>query len=301
MEAVRYFNRYTGKVEDEAIYGEGFLRFVYQNPLGKLTNSAFVKRAFFSRWYGWRMDKPGSSKKVIPFIEEFGLDPGEFADAPEDYKSFNEFFSRALKPEARPIDDDPRSLVFPADGRHFVAPDISQLDGIFVKGKSFDVAGLLGDGDLAKKYEHGSLLFSRLCPTDYHRFHFPSGGVPSASRLLPGPLCSVNPIALAQNLSILWTNKRAVTSFRTSYFGTVQVIEVGATCVGSIVQTYKPDAAVLKGDEKGYFRFGGSSTITLFEPGMVQFSDDLLERSAERMETYAKMGDRCGSSLLEEE
>ena len=298
MEKVQFYNRYTGEVEEEAIYGEGFLRFVYGDPLGRSLNWALVKRAFFSRWYGWRMNQPKSRQKVIPFIEEFGLNPEEFVVEPEGFKSFNDFFSRALKPEARPIDDDPQSLVFPADGRHFVSPDVSKMDGIFIKGQKFDIGGLLGDEDLAERYSRGSFLLSRLCPTDYHRFHFPSGGVPGETRELSGPLCSVNPIALSNNLSILWTNKRAVTSLRTSYFGTLQIIEVGATCVGSIVQTSKPDAIVFKGDEKGYFRFGGSSTITLFEPDTVVFAEDLLSNSQNRMETYARMGDRCGHSAI---
>ena len=241
MDPIRFFNRYSGEVEEEAVYGEGFLKFAYGNPLGRLALHALVKRALFSKWYGWRMDRAKSAEKVLPFIRDFKLDAGEFLERPETFGSFNAFFSRRLKPEARPVDDDPHSLVFPADGRHFVAPDISQMDGIFVKGRRFDLGALLGEAGLAEKYGNGSLLISRLCPTDYHRFHFPSGGVPGKVRNLPGPLFSVNPIAVARDVSIFWTNKRAVTAFRTSYFRTIQMIEVGATCVGSIVQTHPPD------------------------------------------------------------
>ena len=73
------------------------------------------------------------------------------------------------------------------------------------------------------------------------------------------------------------------------------MMEIGATCVGSILQTYQPNNPMQKGAEKGYFAFGGSSTITLFEPGKVQLADDLLENSAKQIETYARMGDSLGS------
>lgn len=102
-EPIRYFNRASGELETEAVYGEGFLRWTYENPLGKLSLEAMVKRAGFSRWYGWRMDKPTSASKVLPFIEQYGLNPAEFADSPESFDSFNEFFYRKLNESARPV------------------------------------------------------------------------------------------------------------------------------------------------------------------------------------------------------
>ena len=159
----------------------------------------------------------------------------------------------------------------------------------------FDVSTLIGDSELAAKYANGSLLLSRLCPVDYHRFHFPSKGTPTAARLMNGPLFSVNPIALRQNIQILATNKRTLTHLETETCGRVLLFEVGATCVGSIRQTYTANSQVSKGAEKGYFRFGGSSTITIFEPGRIRFADDLVEQSAQQCELYAKMGDTLGT------
>ena len=101
----------------------------------------------------------------------------------------------------------------------------------------------------------------------------------------------MSPIALRRRASIHWENKREITVLRTPALGDVLLLEVGATCVGSIVQTYTPGAAVEKGAEKGYFRFGGSCFITIFEPGKIQFSDDLLEHSSAGREVYARMGD----------
>jgi phosphatidylserine decarboxylase len=296
VEPIRYFNRHTGQLETEQVYGEGFLRWSYGNPLGAISLNSFVKRPFFSSWYGRRMSAAESASRVAPFIEQYGLDPADFADAPDSYRSFNEFFFRKLKPAARPIDGDENSVVFPADGRHLGFDRASDIAGVFVKGQKFDLPALLNDIKLASKYADGALVLSRLCPVDYHRFHFPAAGVPSATRLIGGPLFSVNPIALRQRLAYLWTNKRTVTELKTEDFGTVICMEIGATCVGTIHQTFTPGQPVAKGAEKGYFAFGGSSTITLFEPGAIRLERDLVENSANQIELYARIGTPMGRS-----
>lgn len=294
---IQYYHRETQTLETEAVYGEGFLQWTYGHPLGKLALAALVKRAAFSKWYGWRMDQPKSRAKVAPFIAQYGLDPAEFAAAPDSFATFNEFFYRKLKPEARPIASAEEALVFPADGRHFGFQDVSEIEQFYVKGQRFDLARFLGDDALAERYARGSLLFSRLCPVDYHRFHFPVGGVPSELRILAGPLYSVNPIALRQRLAYLWENKRAITTIDAGPFGQVLICPIGATCVGSIQTTYAPDRPMAKGDEMGYFAFGGSSTIVLFEPGKVRLSDDLLQWTAKGIELYARMGERAGRGI----
>lgn len=290
-EPVTYYNRETQKIETEAIYGEGFLRWAYEKPMGRLTLWLLVKRALFSRWYGWRMNRPASRKKIAPFIARYNIREDEMLEDWQNFSTFNEFFARKLRPAARPVSSERNAVVFPADGRHFAIPDISKCDGIFVKGARFDLRSLLREDDLVKRYERGSMLISRLCPVDYHRFHFPCDGVPGGAALINGPLFSVNPIALRVRPSILWENRRFITRLETTDFGEVLMIEVGATCVGSVLQSYQPGQTVTRGDEKGCFLFGGSCCITVFEPGRVVFSDDLLENSRERREVYALMGD----------
>ena len=294
-EPIEFFNRYTGRVEREQVYGEAWLRWIYHSPVGRLALEALVKRAVFSRWYGWRMDRPASRRKVAPFIREFGLDPAEFADPPEAFRTFNEFFHRHLAPGTRPVDPDPDSVVFPADARHLGFQDVSQVEGIFVKGQQFDLPALLGDADLAARYARGTLVLSRLCPVDYHRYHFPTAGIPGEPRLIPGPLYSVNPVALRRLVAYLWENRRTITRLETGSLGTVLLLEIGATNVGSMVTTFTPGQPVPKGAEKGYFRFGGSSTITLFEPGRVRLEGDLVAQSALGRELYARVGDRMGT------
>ena len=282
-------------METEAVYGEGFLQWTYGSPFGAIALNAFVKRPFFSAWYGRRMSQAKSASRVAPFIKQYRLEPNDFADPADSYGNFNEFFFRKLKPSARPIDTDENSVVFPADGRHLGFNRASEINGVFVKGQKFNLAELLGSEQLADQYADGALVLSRLCPVDYHRFHFPAAGTPEETRTINGPLFSVSPIALRKQLSYLWQNKRTVTQLKTEKFGTVLCMEIGATCVGAIHQTFTPGTPTPKGGEKGYFAFGGSSTITIFEPGTVTLESDLTQKSAEQIELYARIGSRMGT------
>lgn len=293
-DAIRFFHRHTQRVETEQVYGEGFLRWIYGSLSGRLALHAVAKRAFFSRWYGWRMDRPASRARIAPFIQQFGVDESEFADPPESFRTFNEFFFRKLKPGARPIAGDVRTAVFPADGRHLGFPDVSRMEGIFVKGEVFSLGELLRDTELASRFQRGTMVLSRLCPVDYHRFHFPVGGLATEPRIINGWLYSVSPIALRRNIRIFTENKRALTRIESPEFGTVLMLEVGATNVGSFEYTFPPNSRVAKGGEKGYFKFGGSSTITLFEPGRIRLDADLIAQTAERRELYARMGEQLG-------
>lgn len=291
---IDYFDRYTGVLELEKIYGEAYLRWAYETLPGRLMVAAVVKRAFFSRWYGWRMGKPSSREKIAPFIEQYELNADEFEEGCETFESFNDFFSRKLKIEARPISGGEDVVVFAADGRHLGFQDISQIKGIYCKGQTLSLSELLGSEEMAASYEKGSLVISRLCPVDYHRYHFCASGMPGVPRLINGPLYSVNPIALRRNIKILTENKRVITSLDTEKFGRILILEIGATNVGSIKQTFQANSPVAKGEEKGYFEFGGSMTMMLFEAGAVVLAEDLVKHSAEGRELYARMGDRMG-------
>lgn len=293
---IRFYHRYRKAVEAEQVYGERWMRFAYENPVGRFFVWLLVRRAAFSTWYGYKMKKPESSLRVLPFISKYEIDVDEFAKSPFDYKTFNEFFYRALKPEARPIAPGDRVAVFPADGRHLAFPDVDAAAGFYVKGMKFALRDLLADDALAARFAGGAMLISRLCPVDYHRFHFPVNGVPEESKLINGFLYSVSPVALRRRLRYLVENKRVVTVVESPEFGRVAIIEVGATNVGSIQQSFVPGRAVKKGDEKGLFAFGGSCVITLFERGRIRFDADVVGQSEQQMETYARMGDRLGEA-----
>ena len=293
---VQFYNRENGALETEAIFGEKPLRWVYETHLGKIALWALIRRAAFSEFYGWWMSRPASREKVAPFCEQFGMDTSEFAEPIDAYASFNDFFSRKLKPGARPVVAAENAAALPADGRHFALTKISAATQVYAKGQCFDLEKFLGDPALAARYADGAMVCSRLCPTDYHRFHFPVSGTPAAPRVIQGELYSVNPIALAQRIAYLWENKRLVIEIDSLRFGKVTQVLVGATNVGTIVPTYTAGMPAEKGDELGYFRFGGSFIATLFEPGKIELAEDLVKHSALGFETYAKMGTLLGNA-----
>ena len=294
---IRYIDRATKKIEEEKIYGHRALSLFYGDSYAaRLFSALFLPIVsgvpLFSRLYGFLQKSARSRKQIAPFIETYHIDTSEFAE--QSFASFNDFFIRKLKPETRPITTDPNALAMPADGRYLVFPDISKSPGFYVKGQYFDLASFLQNTAYAHRYAEGAMAIARLCPTDYHRFHFAADGIPSAAEPICGRLYSVNPIALRKNLSILWKNKRALTEIETAHFGVMLYVEVGATCVGTIHQTYRPGSGVKKGDEKGYFSFGGSCLVLLFEKESVVFDEDLIANSRSGLETKANFGDRLG-------
>ncbi len=268
-----YIDRKTGKREKEKVFGEKTVAFLYgKSPLAKFFRHQISRTPFYSKLYGWIQSLSLTKYKVIPFIKKYEVDASEFEKKPEEFTSFNDFFTRKLKEGARLIPQD--VAIIPADGRYRFFPNISKSEGFYVKGKKFNLRDLLQDEALANKYEQGTMVIGRLCPSDYHRFHFPCDGEVLSIKMINGWLYSVNPAALRHNIHIFTENKRSITEIETKDFGTLLYIEVGATSVGTIHQTYS-SSQVKKGEEKGYFSFGGSAIILLFEPGKITLADDL--------------------------
>ncbi len=295
-DAIKFYNRYTGEIEQEKVLGEKYLRWVYGTTLGKVGLHVLIKRAIFSRLLGATKNTRKSAEGIPAFIEEYGINTEEMLRPVEDYTSFNDFFYRKLKPGARPLAEG-NVVVLPADGRHMGWQDASTMEGVFIKGQKFDLPALLGSEELAEKYEHGTVVLSRLCPVDYHRFHFVAEGTPEKAHLIPGPLASVSPYCLRHKLAWLWTNKRELTMLHSERVGDVIQLAVGATGVGAIFQTYESGKPVAMGDEQGYFAFGGSTVMTFFEPGRIQLAEDILRNTADCRETFARQGDLLGTVI----
>ena len=296
---IHYIDRLTGNTEEEEVFGGGLLRFIYgSTPLGRFFSpfwqTLLCRNSLVSKMAGYYQRLPCTKKNIRPFVERFGIDSSEFQKNIEDFSSFNDFFVRKLKPEARPIDADSSKAVLPADGRYLFFPRIDQADGFLVKGKKFSLEDFLQDRELAEKYAQGTLVLVRLCPIDYHRFHFPCDLVPGEPQLIKGNLHSVNPLALRRKIEIFCENKRVITPLFTENFGTVLWAEIGATCVGSIHQTFTPEKRYSKGEEKGFFSFGGSSLVLLFEPGAITLDEDLLAASAQGLEIRGLFGQSMG-------
>lgn len=293
-------NRSTKALEREKVYGEAAIELLYKSPpLIKIFTYPllllFARCKSLSKFYGRCQKSPRSKKKVLPFIARYKLDTTEFQQPPETFTSFNDFFTRKLKPEKRPLA--PTDLILPADARYLVYPDISSGHNFKVKNQTYCLQKLLRDKNLAERYHGGALVIARLAPVDYHRFHFPCMCTPTKTQFIDGPLYSVNPLALQKNINYLIENKRMITHLQTENLGTVLFIEVGATYVGTIHQTYTPNASQQKGAEKGYFSFGGSSLILLFEPNKIQLDQDLIAATAEGYEMKANFGESLGKEI----
>lgn len=271
MKSIPYLDRKTGKIEQEKVLAGKFISYLYKSNRCLLAN-LLSKNPAFSQVIGWWQKQRFTSKNIQPFIEKYDVDSSEFLEP--SFSSFNDFFIRKLKSEARPISSS--AAIIPADGRFRFYDKITTGMQLFVKDQPFNLERLFQNDGLAKRYYGGSLVLARLCPSDYHRFHFPIDCIPSEPRLINGPLFSVNPFAVKKNLSYLMENKRKLTLLKSDVFGEVAYFAVGATTCGSIVETFTPRKPVKKGEERGYFEFGGSALILLFEPGKILFSSDLL-------------------------
>lgn len=292
FEKIKYIERKTGEIKDEKVMGEGALKFLYYNPFGSLLLNTVVKRKFLSEIYGKKMNKPESKMKIAGFIKEMNIDMNDYARDINEYKSFNDFFYRELKTGARTIDRTESVLVSPADGKILAYENLKEKDKFFVKGSEFTLEEFFSDKELAKKYEDGTFVIVRLAPADYHRFHFPAAGKISETKKIKGYYYSVSTHAIKRNFRIFCENKREYAILSTKKFGDIAMIDVGATMVGSIVQTYKENSFVEKGDEKGYFLFGGSTCILVFEKDKIQVDEDIIENTKNGIETRIYMGEK---------
>ncbi len=287
-----YIDRKTKKICIEKIAGEFWLRWLYSHPFGKVALETIVKRKIISDLYGKRMDKPNSKKRIPKFVEKLDIDLSEAQKSLEEFTTFNDFFVRKLKKNARKIDSSSNSVISPADGKITAFQKIDVNERFIIKGYDFAISDFLGNNELAKQFINGSMIIIRLCPTDYHRFHFPISGIPGESFKIKGKYYSVSPISLRKKVETFCNNKREYCIINSENYGNVLMAEIGATLVGAIEQTYEPNKSYQKGDEKGFFKFGGSSILLLFKENSISIDKDLLENTQRKLETCIKMGEK---------
>jgi phosphatidylserine decarboxylase len=288
----KYWNRYLDKEEKEAIYGDRAIRLLYETLAGQKISSLLAK-PLFSQLYGFYQQSRLSKNKISPFVSAFNINMKEFEKGPFD--SFNDFFIRKFVPNARPFATGNAMPAF-AEGR-FLAYEKINEDSLYpVKGHYLNAQDLLGRKKEAAIFDGGPIVIARLCPTDYHRFHFPDNGSVIDSWKISGALQSVSPLALKYRGDIFITNERQVTLLQTKTFGRLAYVEVGAMMVGKIVQSHR-ETAFRRGDEKGYFLFGGSTIILMGEPRKWKLDQDLLENTSKGIETFVHLGDRIAYAI----
>jgi phosphatidylserine decarboxylase len=292
--SLQIWNRAAQKVENELVFGEGAMRMLYENRMGQGLTHQILSRPWFSRLYGSYQSTAWSARGVPEFIKKFGIKIEEYEE--QDYSSFNDFFIRKFKPGMRNFETDPKVMPAFAEGRYLAFEKTSLSSPLPVKGALLNAAALLGGKPELQSFVGGPAFISRLCPVDYHRYHYPDDGRTLDHFRLTGKLHSVNPIAFSYRGDILFTNERTVSILETKNFGKLAYIEVGALCVGKIVQTHPTETNFRRGDEKGYFLFGGSTVILLGEPGKWKPDAEILKQSLEGRETLVRLGERIAQA-----
>ncbi|WP_369048915.1 archaetidylserine decarboxylase [Tenacibaculum sp. UWU-22] len=289
---IQFIDRKSGKIITENPPGKGFLKLLYQNPFGKIALLPMAKRKALSSRYGKMMNRPSSVKKIKGFVDKLGINMDESYKSISQFTSFNDFFYRKLKPNSRPIEN---GFVSPGDGKLLAFENVAEVNFFYIKGRKFTLEEFLADKELAKKHEHSSLLILRLAPNDYHRYHFPYNGTPSEITKIKGDYFSVSPYALVSNFTkVFCENKREYCILSTKEKGDLIIAAIGATMVGSIIETYTPNLTVKKGDEMGYFAFGGSTIVILIDKNKIKIDSDILTNTKNKKETAVKMGERIG-------
>jgi phosphatidylserine decarboxylase len=240
---------------------------------------------------GRKYDDPASVSQIASFIAFHQLDMSEVLLPMDRFRNFNEFFYRALKPEARPCSapDNAAIATSPADCRSVVFDRLDHAQQVWVKGRDFSVARLLAGAypEEAGRYVGGGAALGvfRLAPQDYHRFHVPVDGVLGEPRAVEGDYYTVNPMAIRSALDVYGENVRVVVPIDSEVHGKVMMVCVGAMMVGSTVITRRTGERVRRAEELGYFKFGGSTVLLLFEPGRLVWDRDLADNSSGALET----------------
>jgi phosphatidylserine decarboxylase len=294
---IKIYNRQTKQYDIEKVAGGKLLDALYSTKVGNLGLELLVKRKIYSALTGFFFDTRLSKRTIPKFVKNFSIDMKECINNLDEFSSFNDFFARKLKNTSRNFDRPNNTLLSPGDGRLQAWSGIDSNNIIQIKGMSYSLSELLQSEELAKEYQDGTYMILRLCPVDYHRFHFFDSGVCGAPKKVNGDYYSVNPVALKKIPEVFCRNKREYSIFKTDHFGEVLYIEVGATSVGSIIQTFKPNSRIQRGEEKGYFKFGGSTVLLFFKKNMVIIDKDIIEQTNNGFETKIFAGDAIGTSF----
>lgn len=286
--AIRYWSRRNSCFETEKVYGDSMVNFLYGNPLGFALADSILVRKPLSQAYGALQDTVWSARKIPGFIEKFQIPMQDYEG--DSFHSFNEFFIRKFKPGKRSFPSDPKTMGAFAEARYLAFENADANLEIPVKGLRLTAASMLQNLKEKELFQGGPCLLARLCPVDYHRYHFPDSGIVLSRHMEHGKLHSVNPLALHKKPDLFLSNERQVTLLETKHFGKLAYVEVGALCVGKIVETHPSGKPFERGAEKGYFLFGGSTVILYGERGAWHPSEDLLANTQKGFETLVELG-----------
>ncbi|MDR0964317.1 MAG: phosphatidylserine decarboxylase [Clostridium sp.] len=281
------YERVSKSYLQEPVYRANLSHFLYNTVPGGLLR-LIATRKICNRIYGFFQKTKRSAKRIKSFAKQYNISVDDFAK----YQTFNDFF---IRKEVRRVDSGANTLISPADSCLTVY-HITKDTFLQIKERRYTISRLIGDQELAKDYDGGYALVFRLAVYDCHRFCFPTDGEIICQKKISGILDSVNMKETGK--CSLCTNARIVHVLATDLLGQVVFVEVGAMLVGKMVHTHTAHSFA-KGEEKGYFEFGGSTIVMLLKPAAVAIDEDILQQSQKAIETKVLYGERIGKGTLQ--
>ncbi len=270
---------------------DDLLHVLYSNPIGRLGLKA-LSAPCISKAAGALLNTWPSTFFIDPFIKKNNITMQEYI--PCKYRSYNEFFTRKVRSEYRPIDRLAKNLISPSDGK-VSAYSIDSQSKFQIKNSYYTVESLLRDKKLAKEFVGGTIVIIRLTVDNYHRYCYVDDAKKGRNHFIKGKLYTVNPVIL-DHVNIYKENSRSYCVLNTKNFGKMIQMEVGALMVGKI-NNYHREAVVRRGQEKGKFEFGGSTIVLLLKKDEVTIHEDILKNTNEGYETIVKMGECIGKAI----
>lgn len=265
------------------------LSFLYNTAAGRIILYPIVKNKFISCIIGKFMDSKLSKIMIKPFIKSHNINMNEYEE--KAYSNFNDFFTRNIKKNKRPIDKNKNHFIAPCDSK-LTCYKINNKLTFKVKNSTYSVESVINDKKVAKLFNKGYALVFRLSPEDYHHYAFSDGGKIINNYKINGKFHTVNPV-VHDNFEVFKENTRECTLIDSLNFGRMMYVEIGALLVGKI-KNIVLEGNVTKGEEKGYFMYGGSTVIILTQKDKIIIDEDIISNSLNGLETYVKYGEKIG-------
>ena len=288
---MKYISRDRNSKDNIIMESPKSLDFFYGTFLGRLLLRIMITKPI-SNLAAVYMNSSLSKHKIKRFVDKNDINVFEYDD--RRYKSYNDFFTRKVLSEKRPINMTKGVLISPCDSK-LCAYKIEDDLTLYIKNSYYDIDTLI-EKEIMNEYKGGYALVFRLSTDNYHRYCYIDSGSKGKNFHIKGVYHTVQPISL-KKYNFYKTNNREWTILNTNNFGKVIQVEVGALCIGRIKNNHE-SYIFKKGEEKGYFEFGGSTIVLLFKKNTIKLDSDIEENSSLGIETNVKYGSRIGKAKV---
>jgi len=273
---------------------EHLFAWLYTSRLGRRVRPLLLESKRLHAFVDWYCDTRLSRAHIDYVVRRYRIDLSPVEVPAAGFRTFNDFFTRRLKPGARAFDPDPSVLCSPADSHLFVLPEVDRKTAVEVKGVPMNLSEMLDSDRDAAAFDGGSVAVFRLHARDCHRVYFPCAGVPHAPRRIAGHHYAVTPFP-GNDVSHFAVNQRTVTWFDSDTFGPMAFVDIGGFCISSIVATFTPGLRVTKGGEKSCFRYGGSTHVICAPRKALHYEPRFVAASKAGNESPVVIGERVAS------